>query len=368
MGNVIMKIVDNSVSVTSQEGQLLSQRTGYFIFLLFLIITCLTGCSRTSSPERGVVIEQVDKNSGAEKTGLLAGDIVVGWSRGNVGGSISSPFDLAEIEIEENPRGTVVLEGLRDYHRKSWTLGRTEWGIGCRPVLTESLLLAYQESKKLAQKSEWAKATERLQTLAGHVKQSDLVWLRPWLLSRAAEWLAKSKDWAKVDAIYSEALDGASIAGPKVTSHILGVWGDLFGTRTDREDSAKAEQCYKRSLAELQRVASTSLSLAAIYNRLGHVLLDRGDPEQAAEFYGKALALREQLAPNSLAVAGSLNNLGNVALDRSAFREAEKFYRNALTIKQDLAPGTLDVAISLNNLGIAVVDQGDLTEGEQYNR
>src|SRR5213595_1095699 len=69
--------------------------------------------AQTQSSERGVVVEQVDKGSEAEKAGLQAGDVILAWSHSELRGNIESPFDLAEVETEQRPRGAVLLEGLR---------------------------------------------------------------------------------------------------------------------------------------------------------------------------------------------------------------------------------------------------------------
>src|SRR5436305_1068350 len=77
----------------------------------------------------GIIIEKVDKNSEAEKSGIFPGDIILHWVRGDAHGEIESPFDLYEIEIEQGPRGAVTLEGLRGAERTIWTLGPDSWGL-----------------------------------------------------------------------------------------------------------------------------------------------------------------------------------------------------------------------------------------------
>jgi hypothetical protein len=81
-----------------------------------LLISCASAQTSTgdASPslqwQPGVVIEKVAKNSEAEKAGVEAGDILLNWVRADVKGQIVSPFDLAGIEIEEEPRVLLLLK------------------------------------------------------------------------------------------------------------------------------------------------------------------------------------------------------------------------------------------------------------------
>src|SRR5215471_6117679 len=56
----------------------------------------------------GIVVDAVNKNSEGEKAGLQPGDILLDWTRGNAQGTIESPFELSEIEVEQAPRGDVT--------------------------------------------------------------------------------------------------------------------------------------------------------------------------------------------------------------------------------------------------------------------
>jgi len=78
---------------------------------------------------KGVVADAVKKDSESEKAGLQAGDILLSWSRGAAKGDIESPFDLAEIEVEQAPRGAVTIEGLRaTLHASGPSLGDQHGG------------------------------------------------------------------------------------------------------------------------------------------------------------------------------------------------------------------------------------------------
>src|SRR5215471_4722089 len=82
-----------------------------------------------AEPRHGVNVERVAKNSAAAVAGLQEGDVIVGWTRGDAGGKIESPFDLRVVEIEQKPRGSVTLNGFRGDEKRQWILGANDWAI-----------------------------------------------------------------------------------------------------------------------------------------------------------------------------------------------------------------------------------------------
>jgi hypothetical protein len=83
----------------------------------------------------GVVVEKAEKGLGAGKVGILDGDVLLNWSRGEAKRKITSPFDLAEIEIEQRPRGDATLEGLRLKEHRVWKPTPASWGMRVHLVL-----------------------------------------------------------------------------------------------------------------------------------------------------------------------------------------------------------------------------------------
>jgi hypothetical protein len=135
----------------------------------------------------GVVVESVAKNSEGERAGLAEGDIILSWSRGDAKGHISSPFDLADAETEQEPRGRVTLEGSRGEARQSWVVGPDTWGIQARPTLPPALLAIYREGQELAKAEKFGEAAERWRAAAAEGTKFRCVWLSPWVLFHAAE-------------------------------------------------------------------------------------------------------------------------------------------------------------------------------------
>ena len=90
-----------------------------------------SGLARRLSP--GAVVEKVAKHSEGEKAGLKEGDLILSWSRDDAQGTIDSPFDLAQLEMEQGPRGGVRMAGRRGAAALTWTIGVGEWGLSSRP-------------------------------------------------------------------------------------------------------------------------------------------------------------------------------------------------------------------------------------------
>src|SRR5437868_13577424 len=120
------------VSLRNDPGRrcvgLLSRRAAHhgglralgFICILLGLATRAAAQDISGSPSwrGGVVIEHVEKGSAGEKAGMTPGDLILAWSRAPVKAKIDSPFDFAEVEIEQGSRGAVNLEGRRGSEQK----------------------------------------------------------------------------------------------------------------------------------------------------------------------------------------------------------------------------------------------------------
>jgi CHAT domain-containing protein/tetratricopeptide (TPR) repeat protein len=356
--------------------------------------------------KKGLVVESLAKNSEGERAGLSEGDVILSWARGDFNGEIESPFDLSEVETEQQPRGRVTLEGTRGELRQAWAMGPDKWGIQSRPNLPSTLLAIYQEGQELAKADKLSQAAERWRAAAAESRKYQCSWLGPWFLFQATEMLANARQWKDSNALYQDAIRQAARAGPEVRAEILQAFAGAFEQQSDsanaekyqqeahkeiqgsapeslaaarsltglgnivvdRGDLNKAEDYYRQGLSINEKLAPGSLVVARSLDRLGRVALDRGDLAKAEEYFQQGLAISERLAPSRLDVAANLNGLGNVADSRGDFDKAEDYYRQALTIKEKLAPDSLDVAASLNNLGNVESGRGNLNKAEDYNR
>src|SRR5215472_11912485 len=347
----------------------------------------------------GVVVQSVARGSESDHVGLHEGDTILGWNRGPISGSIRSPFDLAEVEIEQVPRGTVRLQGIRGTEKFSWTLGPSPLGADVRPVLPDQLLAMYRQAEKLALDGQQMQAAAQWRALARDAKYS---WLRAGFLSKAGESLAGAQDWTGVDEAYRSAVQHVKTTQASAAAQLLEKWAAAYEAKKDWTSAARY---YRRAwltnersnpgslsvandlqhlawIARQQRTlplvaryatmtyairrrqAPGSLVLAVTLDHLAGVAWDKGDLAGVERVELQALSIRSKLLPESREVARVLSNLGAVALQRGDLTKAEGYHRQALAVEQKLAPDSLNVAIMLNNLGLIAADRGDLAEAE----
>src|SRR5215471_18937788 len=131
-------------------------------FRLLLIAMLLTTLGN-GQQKGGVVVEGIVHNSQAERAGLREGDILLAWTRGDIRGTIESPFDLAEVEIEQAPRGAVTIAGNRRGEWNTWVLGPASWGLQTRPNFSKALLLTYLQGISLEKRGRVNRAVLRWQ-------------------------------------------------------------------------------------------------------------------------------------------------------------------------------------------------------------
>jgi CHAT domain-containing protein/tetratricopeptide (TPR) repeat protein len=334
-----------------------------FCLLILSVFTQTNADDIRFSLLQGVVIEKITKNSEAEKAGLQAGDILSSWTRGDAKGQIETPFDLAETEIEQSPRGNVTLEGLRGTEQHSWTLGPDVWGIEARPNFQGKLLDIHQQGQQLFAAGKFNEAAARWRAGAEEAQRTGIGSAGPWLLLRAAETLSDARQYKDADAAYQQAAQMVEGANSKLIAQLLRARADRFQRRNDLDN---AEKYYPQALAESEKSGSKNLTIALILDSLGLVAEKRGNLVKAQEYYSQALEIQQSLASGSLCVATSLTGLGNVAEDRQDLSRVEEYYSQALEIRRRLAPGSLAVARSLNNLGNAAKYRGDLEKAEGY--
>ena len=351
---------------------------------------------------KGLVVESVAKYSEGEKAGLVEGDVILSWTRGSANGSIESPFDLLEVEAEQEPLGRVALQG----GTKAWTLGPDKWGIQARPNFTGNLLTAYHEGQELAKAGKFNEAIAAWRRAAQDSGSSRCSWSAPWLLFHAAQTFADKQQWKEADPLYQEAIGKTQPADIRTTVQLQLAWADSFQRRGDgssaeklyqltlnnarklgpdnrgidasllglgavalyRGDLDNAESYFQQTLEIRERVAPGSLGVAKSLNGLGIVAAQRGDLAKEEHYFFQVLEIEKRLAPDGLEVAATLNNLGNAARDHADLAKAEEYYHQALTIREKLDPGGLNVAMILNNLGNIALDRGNLAQSEDYDR
>src|SRR5260370_38668600 len=165
------------------------------IFLAGLLSTSMFVMAfAAEQPRPGIVVSSIAEHSGAERSGLLEGDILQSWNAGEAQGSLESPFDLLLVETEQLPRGRIVVAGWRGNEPRQWTFEPGHLGLKTRPNFPSALLLQYLQGEDLVRKGSLAEGTERWRAAANQASPSESALLPMWLLARVAEaWAGHSE-------------------------------------------------------------------------------------------------------------------------------------------------------------------------------
>jgi CHAT domain-containing protein/Tfp pilus assembly protein PilF len=370
------------------------------------VISLISSAGGRDTPQSGVIIEGVARDSEARRAGLQPGDVVAQWSRGDDKGKIRSPLDLSWVESEQAPRGEVILEGLRGTAKQAWRLGGGPWELKARPSLPDVLLAIYRDGQRLVKEGKLTAAAARWREGAAKAHEMELSPSGLWLQLQAADTWASVKRWKEADEAYQQAINLSQEGGPQIESRL---WREWARTYMQRNDWQRSVECARQALAKSQTRGANNLGAAASLNILGTIHYFRGQLDEAEKYYESALKMIEPLAPASFDAARVLNNLGNIASMRGELNEAAAHYHQALTIlrkippeglevagsliglfkvlsehgdlaqaeetlrqgiaiEQRLAPGSLDLATSLNNFGLLAWQRGDLAQAENYLR
>lgn len=106
---------------------------------------------------------------------------------------------------------------------------------------------------------------------------------------------------------------------------------DLGNAHTGLGDFRQAENCYRRSLEEWQRI-NDELGIVETYNDLGTMYLKQHKHNKALECYQESLA-RLQNSPDQWRVARIYNNLGNYYFTQKRWDQALDYFQRSLLRK-----------------------------------
>jgi len=357
----------------------------------------------------GVVLEEIPKGSALEKAGLQVGDVILRWERlpnppANpevAKGELTSYFDWLELEVEQVPRGAVVLRGRRGGEPLELRVEPGGWEAKVRPVLPRVLEEIYLAGKAHITSRNIDAAVRVWRSIAESVVGEGGGDLRAWVALRIGDAWGEQAEWKKAINASSEALGVSQNPLAKIA-----VWEALGRENSNQNDYKAAEIAYRLALVngrsrslraatrltDLGEVAGDrgnltmahdlfsqaleiseesspgSLLAARILNNLGVEAHLRGKLSLAQDLFLRVLKIREKLNPQSSQVARSLNNLGVLARVASEFGDAFEYFVRALKIQEALDPGSLDMARILNNLGELLWSRGTLDSGYEYYR
>src|SRR5215831_678652 len=200
-----------------------------------LLLTMLANGASTEDPKRRIVVEQTQSNFEAERAGIQKDDVLLRWSRGDAHGEIESPFDLMVLEIDQEPRGPVTLEGLRGGEKLSWKLGPNSWRIKARPDLAADVLAEYLRGEDLVHAGKLTDAAKLWRGLADQVAGREPAWLASWVMLHTAESLTAPSLPKDADDAYQQAVEFSASAGTGVRGQLFRAWALQCEQRGDLE-------------------------------------------------------------------------------------------------------------------------------------
>jgi CHAT domain-containing protein/Tfp pilus assembly protein PilF len=340
-------------------------RAAYYVLWLAFGFAGMRSAAQTSG---SLKVEQVAENSITQTAGLKRGDILQSWSRGGAAGPLSTPFDVALVEIEEEPIGPVELKGVRNdgNSKLSWTLGPASWGLTVMPALDPAIEQQYregarhlQEGNSVAAMDDWKRAAQS----AGEQKC--------WILGQAADATSKQQLSNESDELYTEAVACAR-SNPAYAALLLRDWATALRGRKPADGAQRAkfvEEAQKHLQSAVDLLSGSEehkLLTASMLYELGRLFAIRQDYKSAAKYFRQALEIQQVVAPDSLPMAASLANVANTSLDLGNSEEAELTHIKALAIVRKLAPGSMELARMLNNGGRIAQERYEPDTAQQY--
>jgi tetratricopeptide (TPR) repeat protein len=353
-------------------------------------IVLLAASARGS--EAGVVVVRVAPGQVAERAGLRAGDVLVRWERGDASGVLASPFDVAELELEQGPRGPVRLVGRRAGEDLSASLFPDEWGLETRPPLDAEDAAAHAAATQAREARDLAAAAAHLTALRARLREDTAADAVPWVLSEIARVEVARRRGDEAVRALEEAAAAARASGRGATEALC--LTALAAALLDFDRRAEADIAVTRTLEVRRRLGPDSLAAAALAEPAK--VAGRIPRDERLKRLEHAIALQERLAPDSLALARSLATLGelvgggderermvgrarriaerhpdSLALARILFSwgwsastpDAIQRFGRALAVQERLAPESAGAAIMASFLGRRLADTGDVTAG-----
>jgi hypothetical protein len=206
------------------------------VAITIVVLVALGGTAGARVIERHmerVLVQHVERNSEAEKAGLMKGDLLIYWSRVGDRGEIRSPFDVSWIELEQSPRGTVTLHGFRRSGKRDWVMGPDRWGLSVGLDFPGSRTSIYRDAEHFAIAAKTMPASDVWKEPTSQGQQLRSSWLEAWLIFREAESFAKVRQWRPADHRYELSIQQAAGAGPRVTAQIFRAWASTYRRRRD---------------------------------------------------------------------------------------------------------------------------------------
>jgi len=301
----------------------------------------------------GVVVEEGSTIPAVAS--LCAGDVIVGWSRGEERGSIDSPFDLRWVGLEPLARGEVTLTVVRDDSRTTIAIPPSAWplDIAVRPPLDPTAAALYEEGRSLARAKAIDAAVEKWrELLAGDLGDDG----RCWLMGRVTSARAVAGQRAESEQAHRDALACASNLRARVRAALQ----EELGPHAQQQGWLDlAEAAFDASVREWTDDGSELAATEAVVS-LGWVRYMRGGTDEGIDLCRKALVTLETRRVDGLPLVHALADLGGILAVRGSLDEAERVLVRADRIGQAIAPESPVHLRALRFLGGTHLGRGDL--------
>jgi CHAT domain-containing protein/Tfp pilus assembly protein PilF len=315
------------------------------------------------APAPGVRVLSVDKNSAAEKAGLQKGDIILGWSRGQESGKIETPFDFGWVDIEQRPRGEMVLTGTRAGERKSWVLKDENWSMDTAPVYKGRLLQVFEQTQALLAAGKKLEAAKYWSNASAPLPESS--WLPAWSAYYSGNLFAKGMDVRAADSAYQQATALSANLNIVAQARIADRWGYLY-CPCDGREYPQAIPHFRASVNLAQASNEGTLLEASYLADLGFNLMYASKIDEAERVYTRSLEIYKKLAPGSFEMSTCLEWLGDLETFAEEFGKATGFLEQALEIQRKVAAGSTSEADTEAALAWIETQTSRLTQAEKH--
>lgn len=334
----------------------------------------VVGESQTAAPAPeeplvlpGVVIEEIPKGSALEKAGLQAGDVILTWERlpnppanpEGARGKIDNPFDWMWLEIEQAPRGRMVLSYARKGHVTLAHVSEGHWGAIVRSRLSKDTATRFATLKSQIENTKGEFGIAELNKELEVFRKTIDPEVMSYQLLKIGDLYARFSHWESANSAYQEALSG--LDDELFRAMVVSSLASLYRNRNMIDEAiALSNQASKQYQA-----ASAHTFFARELQRLSRVYAARNAYPQAIEALDKAVEVLEENCPVSLAHASILNSRGILRREIRNFSGARSDHESALNISKNLAPCGDHEASTLLGLGNILYIQGDFDQAEK---
>lgn len=321
-----------------------------------------------SSP-RGVVVEAMQPGFAAQRAGLRAGDVLLGWQRDAAAdglpsrGEVSSPLAALWLEREVAGRGAVTLLVLRDGTALRVAMPAGEWGVELGPALAPPHAQVYAGVRERTAAGDSAGAAPALSELADRLRLEGDRNTAAWLLVAAGKWTISSGDHVLAERHFAAAAaEAAELGDTYVVALVHGLGAEAFRLASDLDRAAAA---YGAALKSHEGLGKETLGEAWVHQQLSRVAAVRVDMPAVEHHVQRGIAIRERLAPASAGMVESLFNCASVTRRRDDLAGTERLYLRALAISEQIGyePG---VVSALQLVGSLDELRGDLATADVH--